>query len=117
MQPFRDAVQVLNAYLWMAIHVTHALFIGEEGIGLANIVQERCPTCERGSGRVMYHPSSVFVNIVDVILRLLVEAFHGDELGKHYIQDLCVLHERSVDVFAAKKLGQLVFDAFTSDQA
>ena len=80
MQPFRDAVQVLNAHLWMAIHVAHAFFIGEEGIGLANIVQERCPTCERGGGRIMHYPSGVLVDIVDVILRLLVEALHGDEL-------------------------------------
>ena len=28
-----------------------------------------------------------------------------------------MLHKHLVDVFAAKKLGQLVFDALTSDQA
>ena len=65
----------------------------------------------------MHYPSGVLVDIVDVILRLLVEAFHGDELRKHHIQDRCVLHEHPVDVFAAEKLGQLVFDALTSDQA
>ena len=65
----------------------------------------------------MHHPSSVLVNIVDVILCLLIEAFHGDEFRQHHIQNLCVLHEHSVDVFAAEKLGQLVFDALPSDQA
>lgn len=37
--------------------------------------------------------------------------------GSTTFRDRCVLHEHPVDVFAAEKLGQLVFDALTSDQA